>query len=154
MINLRTYRKRGGGNVSVSNPTRFKPNPHLTFAEFVEGPSNREALAAAREVIAGSRRFYNPLVIVAGAPLGKTHLLHAIHAELLKSGARILRVDAQDFADDLALAMSSDELPLFVQNYRELDALMVDDMQALAGNDNVQEQFLDIYDALYEKAVK
>ena len=127
-------------------------NPRFTFDTFVVGPSNQFAHAAARAVGESPSRSYNPLFLYGGVGLGKTHLMHAIaHEVLLRSpGMRVLYLSAERFLNELINALRFERMHEFKQRYRELDVLLMDDVQFIAGKDSTQEEFFHTFNALHD----
>jgi chromosomal replication initiator protein len=127
-------------------------NPKHTFANFVVGPSNQLAHAAAVAAAGGAGRRYNPLFICGGTGLGKTHLVHAIahqvHSE--RPDARIVYVSAEVFTNDYIGSLQHHRMDEFRARYRkECDLLLVDDIQSLAGREQTQEEFFHTFNALH-----
>ena len=128
------------------------PSPLWRLDEFTEGPSNKVALAAARAVVQEPAVKYNPLVIVAGSGLGKTHLLHAVGNELAAApGAVVACLGAQDFTENLIEAIDRDRVALWRARYRRVTAFLLDDIQLLAGRDRSQEELFWLFNQLTEQ---
>ena len=135
--------------------TREKPllnlNPNYTFSTFVVGKSNNFAHAAALAVADEPGTAYNPLFIYGGVGLGKTHLMHAIgHAMLERNpSARIVYVTSEMFTNDLIEALRAGKNVEFRQKYRNVELLMIDDVQFIAGKASVQEEFFNTFNTLH-----
>ena len=116
-------------------------NPKHTFDSFVIGSSNRFANGAAVAVAENPARAYNPLFIWGGSGLGKTHLLHAAgnYAQVLHPGLRVKYVSSEEFTNDYINSLRDDRQESFKRRYRNLDILMVDDIQFLEGKESTQE---------------
>ena len=127
-------------------------NPKYTFDTFVVGSYNRFAHAAALAVGEKPYVAYNPLYIYGGVGLGKTHLLHAIGNKILKNNrkTKILYVTSEKFTNQLINALVEAKMDVFRNKYREIDVLLIDDIQFIAGKDRVQEEFFHTFNTLYE----
>ncbi|MHA2787526.1 chromosomal replication initiator protein DnaA [Corynebacterium sp. S7] len=127
-------------------------NPKYTFENFVIGSSNRFANGAAVAVAENPARAYNPLFIWGGSGLGKTHLLHAAgnYAQLLQPGLRIKYVSSEEFTNDYINSVRDDRQESFKRRYRNLDILMVDDIQFLEGKEGTQEEFFHTFNSLHQ----
>jgi chromosomal replication initiator protein len=136
----------------TSNPwPSTQLNPRYTFDQFVIGASNRFAHAAALSVAESPARSYNPLFIYGPAGLGKTHLLHAIghHVRELFSSKRIRYVSTETMMNEFVDAMRSKGMPAFKRRYREVDVLLVDDIQFLERTEQLQEEFFYTFNDLH-----
>ncbi len=125
-------------------------NPRLTFDSFVVGGSNRFAHAACRAVSERPGEIYNPLFIFAGSGLGKTHLLHAIGQTVKRArpDARVHYVPAERFTNEMIFAIQHGQTLAFRNKYRNVDLLLIDDVQFLAGKESTQEEFFYTFNAL------
>lgn len=126
-------------------------NPKYIFDTFVIGSSNRFAHAAAVAVAEAPAKAYNPLFIYGDSGLGKTHLLHAIghYARHLYNGIRVRYVNSEEFTNDFINSIRDDEGASFKQTYRNVDILLIDDIQFLANKDATQEEFFHTFNALH-----
>ncbi|POH59461.1 chromosomal replication initiator protein DnaA [Arthrobacter glacialis] len=126
-------------------------NPKYVFDSFVIGSSNRFAHAAAVAVAEAPAKAYNPLFIYGDSGLGKTHLLHAIghYARRLYTGIRVRYVNSEEFTNDFINSIRDDEGASFKQLYRNVDILLIDDIQFLANKDATQEEFFHTFNALH-----
>jgi chromosomal replication initiator protein len=126
-------------------------NPKYTFDTFVAGSSNRFAHAAALAVAEGPARSYNPLFIYGDSGLGKTHLLHAIgeYSRQLLPHLRVRYVNSEEFTNDFINSIRDDRTARFQTVYRDVDVLLIDDIQFLAGKVQTQEEFFHTFNALH-----
>lgn len=133
-----------------------KLNDKYTFESFVVGKSNQFVYAAARSVAENPGKKYNPLFIYGGVGLGKTHLLHAIGNQIKKNNKniKILYVTSEQFTNDYIQALKADRKEnankAFRDKYREVDVLMVDDIQFIANKTSTQEEFFHTFNDLYQ----
>jgi chromosomal replication initiator protein len=126
-------------------------NPTYTFDTFVIGSSNRFAHAAATAVAEAPAKAYNPLFIYGQSGLGKTHLLHAIghYARNLYPGVRVRYVNSEEFTNDFINSIRDDKAEAFQRRYREVDVLLIDDIQFMQGKDQTMEEFFHTFNTLH-----
>src|SRR5690606_22165378 len=140
--------------VSETAPRRgdSRLNPKYNFDNFVIGGSNRFAHAAAVAVAEAPAKAYNPLFIYGDSGLGKTHLLHAIghYAESLYPGIRVRYVSSEEFTNDFINSIANNRASVFQSRYREIDILLIDDIQFLQGKDSTQEAFFHTFNTLHD----
>ena len=127
-------------------------NAKYSFDNFVIGGSNRFAHAAAVAVAEAPAKAYNPLFVYGESGLGKTHLLHAIghYAENLYPGIRVRYVSSEEFTNDFINSIANNRASLFQSRYREIDILLIDDIQFLQGKDSTQEAFFHTFNTLHD----
>ncbi len=136
----------------VSGGGQSRLNTKYSFDNFVIGSSNRFSHAAAVAVAEAPAKAYNPLFIYGGSGLGKTHLLHAIghYAQSLFKGIRVRYVSSEEFTNDFINAIANNRGPEFQSRYREIDILLIDDIQFLQGKDSTQEAFFHTFNTLHD----
>jgi chromosomal replication initiator protein len=127
-------------------------NPRYTFDTFVIGASNRFAHAASVAVAEAPAKAYNPLFVYGDSGLGKTHLLHAIgdYAQHLYPGVRVRYVNSEEFTNEFINSIRDDKAQVFQRRYRDVDVLLIDDIQFLQGKVQTQEEFFHTFNALHQ----
>lgn len=134
-----------------SGVSEARLNPKYTFETFVIGSSNRFPHAAAVAVAEAPGRAYNPLLVYGDSGLGKTHLLHAIghYVRSLYSGVKVRYVSSEEFTNEFINAIRDDRQDRFKRRYRDVDVLLIDDIQFLEGKTQTQEEFFHTFNTLH-----
>lgn len=162
-----THEKKQQENVAMSLPAekdsrhpkkslRVQPltslNPNYTFERFVIGASNQFAHAASVAVAEQPAKNYNPLFIYGGVGLGKTHLLNAIglHTLTTNPDMNVFYVSAESFMNELINCIRFDKMPKFREKYRNIECLLIDDIQFIAGKERTQEEFFHTFNSLHD----
>jgi len=144
---LRDHEPRG----SRPSVIETRLNPKYTFETFVIGSSNRFPHAAAVAVAEAPGKAYNPLLVYGESGLGKTHLLHAIghYVRSLYTGAKVRYVSSEEFTNEFINAIRDDKQDVFKRRYRDVDVLLIDDIQFLEGKTQTQEEFFHTFNTLH-----
>ncbi len=127
-------------------------NSRYTFDTFVSGPSNQFAHAAAMAVAKNPATTYNPLFIYGGVGLGKTHIIHSIGNEILKTNKnlKVTYYSSEKFTNELINSLRHGKMDEFRRKFRSIDILLIDDIQFIAGKKSTQEEFFHTFNSLYE----
>ena len=148
-------------NASIDNGQKKKTkslaekaglNPKYTFDSFVIGPSNKFAYSVCYAVASKPGSEYNPLFLYGGVGLGKTHLMHAIghHIMCQQEDPKVVYVSSEKFTNELINSIKNDKNEEFRNKYRNVDVLLIDDIQFIAGKEGTQEEFFHTFNALHE----
>lgn len=139
-------------SVQVEVDPRSNLNPRYIFDTFIVGPSNELVTAACRAVASSPGRQYNPLFIYGGVGLGKTHLMQAVGNAILQMypGRNVRYITTEQFSQEYLNALQNHKMAEFKSTYRDVDVLIADDVQFLAGKEKTQEEFFHLFNTLYE----
>lgn len=140
-------------NKTTNSSSSFTLNPKYVFESYVVGKGSELAYAAAQAVVNKPGEAYNPLFIYGGVGLGKTHLIQAIGNSILKNnpGANIVYVSAEKFSNDFIQSVQEGKAKDFQNRYRNVDLLLIDDIQFIAGKDRTQESFFHTFNELHQQ---
>ncbi len=127
-------------------------NPRYQFSNFVVGPNNQLTYAASYAVSESLGKAYNPLFIYGGVGLGKTHILHAIgnHIKEKNQKTKVLYISSEEFTNELINSIQYKKMTQFRNKFRELDCLLIDDIQFISKKERTEEEFFHTFNALYE----
>lgn len=127
-------------------------NPKFTFASFVVGACNQFAHAAAQSVATKPSHSYNPLFLYGGVGMGKTHLMHAIGRELMNrfGSLRVIYTSSERFMNEMIVCIRTERMQQFHQRYRDVDVLLVDDIQIIGNKERTQEEFFHTFNELHD----
>ncbi len=137
-------------NEPVTSSSRFGLNPKYKFDTFVVGKGNELAHAACKAVSANPGKAYNPLFIYGGVGLGKTHLLQAIGNEVCQKTNKVLYITSEKFTNNYIQSIHGGKAKEFKERYRNVDLLLVDDVQFMAGKDGTQQEFFHTFNELQQ----
>jgi chromosomal replication initiator protein len=144
--------EKSADSVANGRQTDALFNPNNTFEAFVVGNNNNLAHGAAIAIAQNPGKTYNPLFLFGGVGLGKTHLLHAIGQHVLarKKAIRVAYLSCERFTNEFIDALQNNQLQKFRKRYRQVDVLLIDDVQFLGGKERIQEEFFHTFNALHE----
>ncbi len=154
LTNLLVFHLDGsaGGSNEEEEPKQCEGlNRKYSFENFVVGEGNRLAYEVAREVALSPGKSYNPLFIYGGVGLGKTHLLQAIGNECASKGHSVVYKSANDFSEEMVQAIKTGKISDFRNRYRQVDVLLLDDVQFLSGKERTQIEFFNVFNFMFMK---
>jgi chromosomal replication initiator protein len=143
---------RRSGRYDERSPNAGTLNPRNTFENFVVGANNQLAHAAALAVAQAPAQAFNPLFIYGATGLGKTHLMHAVGHSILRNNpdAKVAYLSTEKFTNEFIQALQENSLTRFRQRYRNVDVLLLDDVQFLSGKERIQEEFFHTFNDVFE----
>jgi chromosomal replication initiator protein len=143
---------RRAGRYDEKGPYAGPLNPRNTFENFVVGANNQLAHAAALAVAQAPAQAFNPLFIYGDTGLGKTHLMHAVGHSILRNNpeAKVAYLSTEKFTNEFIQALQENSLTRFRQRYRNVDVLLLDDVQVLSGKERIQEEFFHTFNDVFE----
>lgn len=148
-----SFQQTAAAKPAISEDNMSMLNPKYTFDTFVIGAGNRFAHAASLAVAEAPANAYNPFFLYGGVGLGKTHLMHAIGHYILENDPhmRVLYISSEKFTNEFINSIRDNRGESFRNKYRNIDVLLIDDIQFLAGKDGTQEEFFHTFNALHEE---
>ena len=142
-----SYNEEESENFKIN---KFGLNSKYVFENYIVGKGNELAHAACQAVAANPGKAYNPLFIYGGVGLGKTHLLQAVGHEIIKNSDKVLYTSSEKFTNEYINAVKTGQAKNFKEKYRNIDLLLIDDIQFMAGKDGTQEEFFHTFNELHQ----
>lgn len=152
-VDQKTFEVLDGGGLDLHTDPITGLNSRYTLSSFIVGPSNELAFAAAEAIVNNVGRKYNPFFVYGGVGLGKTHLIQAIGNEIVSSYGGKVRpryVSSEQFARDVVWGIKNKHMEDVKKKYRDIDVLIVDDIQFIGGKEKMEEEFFHTFNSLYE----